>query len=176
VYYLRVFESNDSISPNYNLTIDGPDGNVGDRFEANDSFASAADLGQLGDRVEHDLSIHAVGNDDYYRFTAFATGALDVSLNFVHALGDLDMELFDQFGSIAVSNSVTDLEQFDAPVVAGNTYCGSMATRERRTNYSLTFDGPAVRRRSLRATTTRRRRRISACSATAPRTTCRFIC
>ncbi|RIK77373.1 MAG: hypothetical protein DCC68_17415 [Planctomycetota bacterium] len=145
VYYLRVFEFGGGVSPDYDLSIDGPDGNFGDRFEPNDSFASAVHLGQMGDRVETGLSIHAPGNDDYYRFTAAATGTLDVSLNFIHALGDADMELYDGgFNSIAVADSTNDVELISVPVVAAATYYLHVYGAEDATNegYTLTFDGP----------------------------------
>jgi hypothetical protein len=47
---------------------------TGDRFEPNNSFAAATDLGPLTDRTENDLSIHAPGNEDYYRVTAVTQG------------------------------------------------------------------------------------------------------
>ena len=47
---------------------------VADRFEPNDSYEAATNLGTLGDRTEANLSIHAANNNDYFRFTAGASG------------------------------------------------------------------------------------------------------
>ena len=44
-----------------------------DRLESNDCLDTAYDLGQ-GNRVETGLTIHEPGNDDYYRWTAPASG------------------------------------------------------------------------------------------------------
>jgi hypothetical protein len=49
-----------------------------DAFEPNDSFATAAHLGALGDRTETHLTIHISNNDDFYRFTAAASGTVTV--------------------------------------------------------------------------------------------------
>jgi subtilisin-like proprotein convertase family protein len=144
-YYLRVFEYDGLINPHYDLTIDGPDARSGDRFEPNDGFNTATDLGQLGDRAEHDLSIQATGDGDYYRFTAAANGTLDVSLNFMHALGDLSMGLFNAAQQpIAESSTATDIEQLSASVTSGATYYLRVVGTDGATNedYSLTFDGP----------------------------------
>jgi subtilisin-like proprotein convertase family protein len=144
-YFLRVFEFNSSINPNYDLSVELSSGVAGDRFEDDDSFATATNLGNLGNRVEADLSIHESGDDDYFVFRAAATGTLDVSLNIVNVLGDLDFELYNaQFGSIGAANSQNDVEQLSVLVVSGRTYYLRVFGKEGATNdaYTVTFDGP----------------------------------
>ena len=54
---------------------------VADRFEPNDNFGAASDLGSIESRTEASLSIHEE-NDDYYRFTSAMTGVLRVEIRF----------------------------------------------------------------------------------------------
>jgi hypothetical protein len=96
---------------------------AGDRFEANETFATAANLGTLGTRSEANLSIHTPGDDDVYRFTASATGEFTARVSFSHAAGDIDAALFDVNGNqIASSDSITDNEVLTADVIAEQTY------------------------------------------------------
>lgn len=144
-YFLRVFEFSGADNPHYNLTVDITSGSAGDRFEDNDDFAAATDLGNLGDRVEANLSIHETGNDDYFVFRAASAGTLDVSLNFANALGNLDAELYNaQFASIGVAESTSDLEQLSLDLDFGGTYYLRVYGKDGATNddYTLTFDGP----------------------------------
>lgn len=60
------------------------------------------------------LTIHASGNQDYYKFycAGTGTGADFVRVDFVHAQGDVDMRLYDSTGaSLAVSQGTTNSEQ-----------------------------------------------------------------
>ena len=68
---------------------------AGDRFEPNDGFGIATDLGPLGNRTETDLSIHLPNNEDFYRFTAAATGNLVANVLFLHAQGNIEAALYD---------------------------------------------------------------------------------
>jgi subtilisin family serine protease len=96
---------------------------AGDRFEANETFATATNLGALGTRSEANLSIHTAGDDDVYRFTASATGEFTARLSFSHAAGDIDAAMFDANGNrIALSDSINDSELLTAEVIAGQTY------------------------------------------------------
>ncbi|MAE67009.1 MAG: hypothetical protein CMJ18_22340, partial [Phycisphaeraceae bacterium] len=116
----RFGQSSTSVTQaDYSLRLAGPV----DRFEPNDSFAAAADLGVLANRVEPLLSIHATGNDDFFRFEAPRTGSQDVRIAFANALGNLDLEVFDASEqSLGASASATDDEQVTFDVVAGQSY------------------------------------------------------
>ncbi len=145
VYFLRVFGYGGAVNPHYDLAVDGPDSILADRFELNDDGASATDLGELGSRVEQDLSIHAAGNDDYYRFSTAADGTLDVALGFAHALGDVDVQLLDaNLDVVAESISTTDDEQLSITVAAGATYYLRVYGPDGATNpsYRLSIDSP----------------------------------
>ncbi|GEM_PF-5799553 len=120
---------------------------TGDRFEPNDSFAGAADLGSLVDRTENDLSIHSSGNDDYYRVTAVAPGTLTVTFTFAHAAGDVDVFLYDAAqNQIDISDSATNAEQLSATVVAGQTYFIRVIGYQGATNpdYDMVIDAPSA--------------------------------
>jgi hypothetical protein len=74
--------------------------NHDDRFEPNDTIATATDFGPIvGQRVETDL-VMAPDNEDWYGFTLPAAGRPGdgVAIAFDHALGDLDLSLFRQGG------------------------------------------------------------------------------
>jgi subtilisin-like proprotein convertase family protein len=107
----EVFETNNT----------GADRILGDRFEANDDFANAADLGNL--RTVTDLSIHAGGNADYFKFVPRASGTVDISVLLEHDLGDIDMAVLDANEVyLAGSASVTDNETVSVTVVAEQVY------------------------------------------------------
>ena len=117
-----------------------------DRFEANDSFAAATDLGTIGRRVENDLSFHVGGDQDYYRFVAAASGTATFSLAFSDAESDLDAELFNASGQrLGGSAGTGDSEVFTAPVVAGQAYVLRAFSYDARTlrDYDLVIDAPA---------------------------------
>ena len=121
-YYLRVYGWAGATNPNYTLTLDGP-AVPADGLEPNDSFAAARNLGTVTNYSRNDLTVHAAGNDDYYRFTAAQTGTLTASIDFRHADGDLDMVLLDAAGAqVAGAGSTTDDESLSAGVVAGQAY------------------------------------------------------
>ena len=120
---------------------------VADRFEPNDSFEAATNLGTLGDRAENDLSIHAANNNDYFRFTAGASGALSVQFNFDQSQGDIDAFLQDSDRLLLDSSASTaSPERLDWNVVAGRTYFIKVigfggATQA---DYDMIIDGPAA--------------------------------
>ena len=144
VYVIRVYGVNGT-NPDYTMEVNGPD-LTPDRFEPNDTRATATDLGTLGDWMASGLSIHGPLNDDYYRFTAAATGPFIASIQFSNALGNLDMQLLDAAGQvIAGANSHTDAEGINVSVTAGQTYYlqvfglfGAINPR-----YDMTLHGPA---------------------------------
>ena len=117
-----------------------------DAFEPNDSFAAASILAPPEDHTYPDLSIHAAGNNDYYRVTASATGTLTVRLAFQHSQGDIDLEVFNASQTrLGISESVLNAEQLSVSATAGQFfyvrvfgYNGAI-----NPNYTLTIDQPA---------------------------------
>jgi uncharacterized protein (DUF2141 family) len=117
-----------TMSGNYYIYVYGPDnGQVydlfwdkyeyvpppDDPFEENNSPASAADIAGLGGTLIQDL----VQNDDDWYFFYVDTGGVDyeivVECFFNHVEGDIDIELYDEFGGPVVgSYSGSDYESF----------------------------------------------------------------
>lgn len=61
-----------------------------DRFEPNQTFATATDLGVLGNQTQSGLTIHYTDEPDYFRFVAASGGSYQVRLN----IGDRDVNLY----------------------------------------------------------------------------------
>ena len=139
-YYLRVYGYDGATNPNYALQFSLGLGSAGDRFEPNDSFTTASDLGALGSRTESNLSIHFSGNDDYYRFTPQITGLVTATVLFNHDSGDLDVEFYDADQNLLTSSaSIDDRERISWIVTAGQTYYLQVYGYDGETNpnYSL---------------------------------------
>ena len=97
------------VQPSYNLTIDGPAPNL-DALEPNDSSATARDLG-TGDQTHEDLSIHAANNDDWYKWTVTGGGTVTVGATFLHAQGNLDLEVYDADLNLLQASASTDNDE-----------------------------------------------------------------
>jgi subtilisin-like proprotein convertase family protein len=118
---------------------------AGDRFEPNDGFGTATDLGSLGNRTETDLSIHLPNNEDIYRFTPAATGNLVANVLFSHAQGNIDAGLYDASQRlITFARSLDDDEQITWGVTAGVTYFLRIVVFNADVNpeYDLVINGP----------------------------------
>ena len=118
-----------------------------DLLEVNDSFATATVLGASITNSVRELTIHDMGegqsNDDFYRITAFQTGALLVRVPFDHAAGDLDLAVLDSRGNVVGTSSISSAdvgaESLQFPVVAGEEYTLHVFGVAGATNrYSLT--------------------------------------
>lgn len=118
---------------------------VADRFEPNDSYDAATNLGTLGDRTESGLSIHAASNNDYFRFTAAASGTVSITISFDQARGDVDAILVNNDRVIIANAATTNgTERLTAPVAAGRTYFMKVLGYNGATQpaYSISVDGP----------------------------------
>lgn len=97
-----------------------------DRFEPNNSFSSSTNLGTLQGQAEQSaLSIHQASDEDWFQFTTVAVGAVThfISANFIHAVGDIDIELYDQAGTkIASSNTASNEERISLQGLPAGTY------------------------------------------------------
>lgn len=82
-----------------------------DPFEPNDEVARARELFAVVDEAVGVIC----GNDDFYELAPEQGCTLHATLDFVHAEGDLDLELVNASDGapIAVSNGTTDREQID---------------------------------------------------------------
>ena len=120
-YYLKIYGFEGATNPDYGLTI--ITAIAPDRFEPNDSFAGATNLGSIVPRLENNLTVHAPGNDDYYRFTAPSGGQYQAQISFNSALGDLDLILFNSLqGEITRADGDGDVEAVTFTAVNGQTY------------------------------------------------------
>jgi hypothetical protein len=121
---------------------DATNGN-GDLLEPNDSFDQATVLG-LGDQRRDNLTIHPLGDEDFFRWKTTATGTLKVDILFSHAGGDLDLELFDvNRNRVAFSDSINDDESITRQVFADETFFVRVFGFNGATNtYDLVIDGP----------------------------------
>ena len=111
------------INPNYSLQLVVSEGLTADRFEPNDTFSQATNLGVLGSRNETNVSIHFPDNGDYYRFTPGGTGNLTIDVSFHDEDGNIDIALFDS-ERLLLEESISDSdnERIVFQVVAGETY------------------------------------------------------
>lgn len=125
-YYVRVYGYEGAANPAYALEIKVAATTAArDRFEDNDSAAAATDLRSIGGVLtESALSIEP-GDVDWYRFTLPAGGRSGdkVSLAFVHAQGDVDMQLYNAAGTaLAVSEGSGNSEEIALGGLAAGTY------------------------------------------------------
>ena len=100
-----------------------------DRFEPNNTPATATDLGTVIRTTLPKLAI-AGGDEDWFRFQAAATGNLTVQANAGQPGIALTLELVDAGGATVLASGVDQLDdqgrrigqQLDFPGVAGQTY------------------------------------------------------
>jgi hypothetical protein len=126
-YYVQVFGFDGASNSNYSLNITvGTATPTGDRFENNDTAATATDLRTIsGTITEATLSLE-VGDPDWYKFTLPGGGRGDdkISIDFNHAQGDLDLELYSGNGTtrISSSNGIGNTEELSLAGLASGPY------------------------------------------------------
>ena len=124
-----------------------------DRFESNNTFETATNLGtafppanlstQLY-QVHEGLSVHDDKDQDWFKWTAPETGVFTVQALFSHALGDLELKLYNQSGTqLATSNGEGNVESLTRNVVAGETFYVQVFGNSGATNpdYDLVVQG-----------------------------------
>ncbi|MBV5309165.1 DUF4347 domain-containing protein, partial [Chromatium okenii] len=98
---------------------------VRDRFEDNDTAATATNLGTItSTRTETGLSIET-NDPDWFQFTLGSTGtsASNVAIDFSNALGDLDIFLYDAAGNaLQGTYGSNDHEQISLSGLAAGSY------------------------------------------------------
>jgi hypothetical protein len=124
IYYVLVYGYAGAANPNYTLNINPGQSVVDDRFEPNNSFSQAANLGTLtAAHTEQNLVMADAA--DWYRFTMSGPGTNSdyVGINFQHARGDLDMQVFDAYGrEVGYSNGVGNSERVSLAGLDAGTY------------------------------------------------------
>ena len=118
-------EANNTVLVPVTLNANPPVGGIQpDRFEPNNTFDEATDLGVLGHQTQSGLTIHITNENDYFKFVAASSGNYQVQLN----VGDRDVNLFLYDGNqtlIQQSTSVVNgpmTETVNANFIAGETY------------------------------------------------------
>lgn len=147
-YHLRIFDA--SAPGRYRLTFDLPRALPADSREANDTAATASDLGTLRDVTSlPGLTIHAARNDDWFRFSTVAAGsaAASVRIDFRNGDGDLDVELYDSLGTTRLreASGATNVESISLAGLAAGTYFVRVLGHNGDLNpfYTLTVTPPA---------------------------------
>jgi len=155
-YFVRVFGYDGAVSSDYTLTLQTPewtdpvDGTLPpDRYEPNDSQAGAYDLKAVeGTKEIAGLSVHASGNEDWFRFqtAGIGSGGHFVAMDFQHELGDLDIALYGPSGAIASSTSIAGHEEIGLDGLPGGEYFLRVYGYEGAVNpeYALTIDSPVA--------------------------------
>ena len=122
---------------------DGP-GAQGDRYETNNTFETAYNMGMFSERVDAGLSIHTDQDVDYFQFNAVDHGEFEIHVNFSHDLGNIDAFVYDfEYNLIASGDSVDDLEDLHFHTHPDQAYYLKIIGVDGATNgYDLQFFGP----------------------------------
>lgn len=115
-----------------------------DAIEANNSLATATLLSGQSQTLRS-LSIHTPSDVDYFRLTSVGTGTAQVTIDFSHAAGNLDLRLLDASGKqLSASTTTTNRETITANLTRGTTYYVQVNSVGGATNgnYTLTVVPP----------------------------------
>ena len=114
---------------------------VADRFEPNDSYAAATDLGTLGDRTE--IGLFNASDP----VLAAASGAVSIRFTFDQSQGDIDAFLLDSNRLLMDSAATTSSpERLDQTLSAGQTYYIKLIGfgGAVQPSYNMAIDGPSA--------------------------------
>ena len=155
-YYLKVFGLSNSSNPLYALSLDAPAAISPDRFELNDTRATATDLGILeGSHRWDNLTIHTSEDADWFRFQLPRTGMSgnQVAIDFDNSLGDLNISLYDAQGTFleeatpfGSSSRTPNHEEISLAGRPAGTYYLKVFGLSNSSNplYALSLDAPAA--------------------------------
>jgi clostripain len=148
-YYIQAGSYQLQTSPSYTLEFNTPVTLSGDRFESNNTFITAKDLGLLsGFKQENNLSIHTNTDQDIFKFqiSGQTTDQHYVAIDFNNSYGDLGLGLYNSQGQLIDYSD--DYSDFEAISLAGLTngvyylqvygYAGSI------NDYNLTINAPGT--------------------------------
>jgi hypothetical protein len=153
IYYLGITNYINTVGGSYTWTITGPSsgnpppppGGTDDAFENNDTRLTARDLGVMTSSQTYQ-AVMADGHD-WYRFsmTSAGTTASSVAINFQHAQGDLDVELFNNSGvRVRLSATTANTESFSLSGLTAGIYYVHVLGFQGAANpsYALTINPP----------------------------------
>ncbi len=108
------------MSNGYRVTVQRPD----DRYEENDSRGQATDLGTLnGTLTARDLVMADAADWYSFRLAGATSSGGEAKLTFQHALGDIDMELYDSSGRrLRAARGFRDQEVLSLDGLPAGTY------------------------------------------------------
>ena len=149
-YFIRILGNQGATNPDYELTIFAPEEEtfLSDWAEDNDTREASYNLRTVaGWNYWHELNVDPAGDDDWFVFTTIGSSYFDhhVSIDFLHSLGDLDLELYDTNGSlIQGSYGATNQEQISLHGLAADNYFIRILGNQGATNpdYELTIFAP----------------------------------
>jgi hypothetical protein len=149
-YYVQVYGYLGATN-SYSLTYTAPtsSGLTADRFETNNTRATATNFGRLnGVQQWTGLSIHTTTDVDFYRFelTERGTSANSVRIDFTHASGNLTLRLLDAQGRVLRTSATTN--NFETVSLngyaAGTYYVQVVGVNGARNSYSMTIAAPGA--------------------------------
>ena len=148
-YLLKVAGHNNATNPNYQLVINAPTEDTGDWSEENNTQASAYELREVqGTQVYSGLSLHQIGDEDWFKFETSGTGVTghSVSIEFDNTEGNLDLELHNSSDTlIASSTSDSNRERISLEEKDAGTYYVKVLGKDNTVtnpNYSLIIYAP----------------------------------
>ncbi|PSF34929.1 hypothetical protein C7H19_18145 [Aphanothece hegewaldii CCALA 016] len=154
-YLVRVRGVNGATNPNYNLIFNAPPAleTTGDWAEkgtiTNDTSSTAYDLKTVeGGTSLNGLTIHTNTDKDWFQFKTASVGkeGHNVRIDFAHNLGDLDLILYDQNGTVIKGRSETteNYEEIDLKTLPAGTYKVQVLGYKGATNpnYTLSISAP----------------------------------
>lgn len=107
-------EANNTATFAISVTGNGAGPILADRFEPNDTLATAKTLGATGSSTVSGLTVHTGGNSDFFSFTATSTvTSAPVSIYFTD--GDLDLRLYNSAGTLLNSATTTGTGSVTTP-------------------------------------------------------------
>lgn len=94
-----------------------------DRYEANDVFTVATNLGKLNSQTQTGLTTHTATDADWFRFSVNKSGVFSISVLFASAGGNLDITVCDSKQNVlAWGASTGDNESTKLSLSAGGQY------------------------------------------------------
>lgn len=148
-YQLQVLGYEEATNPNYTFSVFAPDTSINpDNLEPNDDFDNATLLGQNGNISSlSGLTIHP-DDSDFFKFTTTSPSTVgnSLSIEFEHAQGDLQLELYEEGSTtpLQTSQSTTNNETISLAELEAGTYYAKVVGNSDSiaNNYQLHLDAP----------------------------------
>ncbi len=136
--------------PNVVVALTGNGTGSPDRFEDNDTSATATDLGQVGVADEQGLSIDTCDDTDWFHFVLRSQGEAgdQIEVLFTHSMGNIDARLYDDPAGapLASATSLADNETIPLDGLAAGDYYLEVFTQGQATNiYDLLIEATDIR-------------------------------